>query len=96
MAAYQQNASCNPLTSRDSACLQGNYVEYALNVKEAADVAAGMKFAQAHNIRLVVKNTGHEYVRNSRCKLSLTHAKLPRKIDRQRCIEFVDAQSQRH
>jgi hypothetical protein len=63
MAAYHQNASCNPITARNSPCLQGNYVEYAIEVQEAADVAAGMKFAQTRNVRLVVKNTGHEYVR---------------------------------
>lgn len=62
MAAYQQNASCNPFTSKESPCLQGNYVEYAIEVHEAADVVAGVKFAQANNIRLVIKNTGHEYV----------------------------------
>jgi hypothetical protein len=60
MAAYQQNASCNPITSRDTPCVQGNYVEYAIEVHEASDVIAGVKFAQDSNVRLVIKNTGHE------------------------------------
>ena len=59
-AAYQQNASCNPYTPRTSPCLQGNYVNYAINVTSASDVAAGLKFAQEKNVRLVIKNTGHE------------------------------------
>jgi hypothetical protein len=65
MAAYQQNASCNPFTPRDSPCNQGNYVEYAIEVQEVSDVAAGVKFAQENNVRIVIKNTGHEYVQLS-------------------------------
>jgi hypothetical protein len=60
MAAYQQNASCNPLTPRNSSCDQGNYVEYAIEVRRADDVVAGVQFAQEKHIRLVIKNTGHE------------------------------------
>lgn len=72
MAAYQQNASCNPYTSKDSPCLQGNYVEYAIEVHEAADVVAGVKFAQDNNIRLVIKNTGHDYYGKSTGKGALS------------------------
>jgi hypothetical protein len=60
MAAYQQNASCDPFTPRNSSCNQGNYVEYAIEVHGSADVIAGVQFAQSNNIRLVIKNTGHE------------------------------------
>lgn len=59
-AAYQQNGSCNPFTPRETPCLQGNYVNYAINVSSPADAIAGVKFAQEKNIRLVIKNTGHE------------------------------------
>lgn len=37
-------------------------MDYTINVSSAADVVAGVKFAQNKNIRLVIKNTGHEYV----------------------------------
>jgi hypothetical protein len=40
----------------------GNYVAYAINVSTWEDVAAGVKFAQQNNIRLVIKNSGHEFV----------------------------------
>jgi hypothetical protein len=40
----------------------GNYVSYSINVTCADDVAAGLKFAKRKNIRLVIKNTGHEEV----------------------------------
>ncbi|KAF2187938.1 FAD/FMN-containing dehydrogenase [Zopfia rhizophila CBS 207.26] len=72
MAAYQQNASCDPYTSRPSPCLRGNYVSYAINVTSAADVAAGVTFAQEKNVRLVIKNTGHDYLGKSTGKGGLS------------------------
>ena len=60
VAPYFQNQSCDPFTSESSPCLIGNYVDYAINVTSASDVAAGLAFAQENNIRLVIKNTGHE------------------------------------
>lgn len=35
--------------------------QYAINVSSSEDVIAGLKFAKERNIRLVVKNTGHDY-----------------------------------
>ena len=32
----------------------------AVNVSCASDVSAGIAFATQHNIRLVIRNTGHE------------------------------------
>lgn len=62
MNPYQQNGSCDPYTPRTKPCTLGNYVDYSINVTNAKDIAAGLRFAQTHNVRLVVKNTGHEYV----------------------------------
>jgi FAD/FMN-containing dehydrogenase len=36
-----------------------------VNVTSADDVSAGIQFATKYNIRLVVRNTGHEYVRQA-------------------------------
>jgi hypothetical protein len=58
MAPYFQ--SCDPYTPETTPCTLGNYVDYSINVTSAADVATGLKFAQDKNIRLVIKNTGHE------------------------------------
>jgi hypothetical protein len=49
-------------------------VEHAIDVQDAADFAAGMRFAHTHNVRPVVKNTGHEYIRLSLITQGLTHA----------------------
>ena len=62
MAPYFQNQSCDPYTPREKPCTIGNYADYAINVTSAHDAAAGLKFAQKHNIRVVIKNTGHECV----------------------------------
>ena len=61
MAPYFQNASCDPFTSETTPCTLGNYVDYSINITCPEDVAAGLTFAQENNIRLVIKNTGHEY-----------------------------------
>lgn len=93
MSTYFQNATCDPYTPRNVTCAQGNYVEYAINVTCAQDVEAGLKFAQESNIRLVVKNTGHEWVPfPASIRSELTLNELSWKINWQRRTQFVDAQ----
>ncbi len=60
MNPYWLNNSCTPFTPESSECTLGNLVIYTINATSAEDVAAGVKFAQDQNIRLVIKNTGHE------------------------------------
>lgn len=62
MSPYWQNQSCDPFTARATPCKLGNYVSYSINVTGVDDIKAGIHFAKKHNIRLVIKNTGHEYV----------------------------------
>ncbi|EKG16367.1 FAD linked oxidase [Macrophomina phaseolina MS6] len=71
MSAYFRNASCDPFTPREQPCELGNYPVYSINVSSAADIAAGVKFAQQKNIRLVIKNTGHDFLGKSTGKGSL-------------------------
>ncbi|RYC59797.1 hypothetical protein CHU98_g6422 [Xylaria longipes] len=65
MAPEWQNYSCDPFTSKSAPCSLGNYVDYTINVSSPADIAAGLKFSQQNNIRLVIKNTGHDYIGKS-------------------------------
>ena len=60
MSPYFQNASCDPWTSPETPCTPGIDPEYAISVSSADDVIAGIKFARDRNLRLVIKNTGHE------------------------------------
>lgn len=59
------NASCDPFTPRNTTCSFGNYVRYAVNVTGPEDIAATIKFADEKNVRLVIRNTGHDYVGRS-------------------------------
>ncbi|KAF1983708.1 FAD-binding domain-containing protein [Aulographum hederae CBS 113979] len=49
-----------PLAASD--CQQGNYPDYVIAAKNEDDIVAGVKFAEKHNVRLIVKNTGHEFI----------------------------------
>ncbi|KAI1819121.1 FAD/FMN-containing isoamyl alcohol oxidase MreA [Xylaria intraflava] len=65
MAYTFSNNSCNPWLDADVPCTIGYQVAYAINVTTAGDIAAGIKFAKDNNIRLVVRNTGHDYLGRS-------------------------------
>ena len=59
------NASCDPFTPQNTSCLFGNYVRYAVDVTGPEDIAATIQFADKNNIRLVIRNTAHDYVGRS-------------------------------
>ncbi|KAF5367676.1 hypothetical protein D9758_009900 [Tetrapyrgos nigripes] len=50
-----------PLTP-DSVCEQGRVPPYAVNASSPQDIVEAVKFASYHNLRLVVKNTGHDAI----------------------------------
>jgi hypothetical protein len=54
------NQSCDPFTPREQPCKLGNIVSYAVNATSPNHIASALEFAQKHNIRFVVRNTGHE------------------------------------
>jgi hypothetical protein len=61
MAPFFQNQTCDPFTPQEQPCDLGNHAAYSIRVNSASDVIAGVRFARDNNIRLVIKNTGHEY-----------------------------------
>lgn len=61
MAPNFTNDSCNPFLTRDASCLLGNYISYAVNASGATDFQKTVEFVQKNNIRLTVRNTGHDY-----------------------------------
>ena len=73
MSPFWLNDSCNPFlsSSPDPTCTLDNIASYAINITDAATVIAGIKFAQHKNIRLSIKNTGHDYLGRSSGKGSL-------------------------
>lgn len=71
MSPYWLNDSCSPFLEPGSSCILGNMASYAIEVDGADTVAAGLKFAQERNIRLSIKNTGHDYIGRSNGQGSL-------------------------
>ncbi|KAI4865386.1 hypothetical protein F4820DRAFT_420276 [Hypoxylon rubiginosum] len=76
VSPYFENNTCTPYvtvaTANDSsACQLGNMASYAINVSEYETATAGINFAREKNLRLVVKNTGHDYLGGSAGKGSL-------------------------
>lgn len=65
MQAYFANQSCDPFSDRSIPCTLGNYVSYSVKASGADDVVAALKFAQAQNIRVLVRNTGHDFLGRS-------------------------------
>lgn len=61
MAPYFTNDSCNPFLPREASCKLGNYISYAVNASNAGHFQKTVEFVQRHNIRLTVRNTGHDY-----------------------------------
>ncbi|KAI0003558.1 hypothetical protein F4779DRAFT_630679 [Xylariaceae sp. FL0662B] len=62
IACDDQNNSYSPFTSRNNACALGNPPVYAINITNAEDVKKGINFAKDNNVRLVIKNTSHDYI----------------------------------
>ncbi|KAL8724285.1 MAG: hypothetical protein Q9166_008032 [cf. Caloplaca sp. 2 TL-2023] len=70
MSPYWLNDSCSPFGANRT-CTLGNSAVYAIDVDSADTVAAGLKFAREKNIRLSIKNTGHDYTGKSNGQGSL-------------------------
>lgn len=65
MAPFFANQSCDPFLPPDSQCVLGTYVQYAVDARDAADYQRTIEFTRSHNIRLVIRNTGHDYLGKS-------------------------------
>ncbi|KAF9555544.1 FAD binding domain-containing protein [Agrocybe pediades] len=57
--------ACYLNVSLNIPCEQGNVPPVSVDVRSAEDVQAAVVFAKRHNLRLVVKNTGHDYLGRS-------------------------------
>jgi hypothetical protein len=61
MAPFFANRSCDPFTPPSAQCVIGTYVQYAVNASSTSDYQKTIAFAQKNNIRIVIRNTGHDY-----------------------------------
>ncbi|KAI0172632.1 FAD-binding domain-containing protein [Hypoxylon sp. FL1284] len=58
------NDTCLPDVP-DAPCSASGYPAYVVNATTAQDVKLSLDFARAHNVRVVVKSTGHDYLGRS-------------------------------
>ena len=65
IASFWQNNSCSPFFGPDGVCELGNAASYAINIGSPEDAVAGVTFAETRNVRLTIKNTGHDYLGRS-------------------------------
>lgn len=65
MSPYWMNNTCSPFLGPASPCTLGNLASFAINVSNAEDAIAGVRFAQDNNLRLTIKNTGHDFLGRS-------------------------------
>jgi hypothetical protein len=65
MAYPFSNNTCNPWLAPDAPCTLGGHVTYSVNATGAEDFQKTIKFAKRKNIRLVIRNTGHDYLGKS-------------------------------
>lgn len=65
MASWFANFSCDPFFSHNSPCNIGALQRFSVNVTGVEDVRRTLKFTREHNIRLVIRNTGHDYLGKS-------------------------------
>ncbi|RHZ73301.1 hypothetical protein CDV55_103270 [Aspergillus turcosus] len=61
MAPFFTNGTCDPFHPISKQCTLGNYIVYAVNVTKPEHISKAMQFATKYNIRVVVRNTGHDY-----------------------------------
>ncbi|EFJ36443.1 hypothetical protein SELMODRAFT_78233 [Selaginella moellendorffii] len=57
--------TCLINSPRNSTCFQGSVATYAVNATESRHIQAAIALAQARNLRIVIKNTGHDYLGRS-------------------------------
>ncbi|KAF2269613.1 FAD binding domain-containing protein [Lojkania enalia] len=62
---FWTNNTCLPTTNPSDACTLGYYPEYVILAKRKEHIKAGIDFARENNIRLVIRNTGHDFMGRS-------------------------------
>lgn len=66
LSPIYQGLTCTPPSVYNSGnCTQGGYPTYVINTKTVLDIQLGINFARNNGLRLVVKNTGHDFMGKS-------------------------------
>ncbi|KAM5350689.1 hypothetical protein ACJ41O_007194 [Fusarium nematophilum] len=65
MSPLYQGLTCLPSGNYSDDCTLGGYPEYVVKATNVAQIQLAVNFARTLNIRLVVKNTGHDFIGRS-------------------------------
>ena len=61
-----QGTSCLPnIPGKSTSCTLGGYPNYVINASTVEHIQLGVKFARENGLRLVIKNSGHDYLGKS-------------------------------
>lgn len=62
---YFTNDTCRPTTTPTDTCTLGYYPVLVITAKTTAHIQAGVNFAREKNLRLIIRNTGHDFLGRS-------------------------------
>ncbi|KAK8018707.1 hypothetical protein PG991_007897 [Apiospora marii] len=65
LTAWTQGRTCPVASNPEGNCTQGGFPAYVVNATTVKHVQIGVNFARNRNLRLVVKNTGHDFIGRS-------------------------------
>lgn len=91
----EHNESCYVHSSPDIPCGQGRISLYSAIVNSASQIQHAVQFAKRHNIRLVIKNSGHDFLGRSTAPDSL-QISTNRMKDIRFSDDFVPAGAHKH
>ncbi|KAJ3527007.1 hypothetical protein NM208_g7030 [Fusarium decemcellulare] len=61
MSPLYEGLTCQPSKNPDGKCTLGGYPTYSVDAHNVAHIQLGVNFARSRNLRLVIKNTGHDF-----------------------------------
>ncbi|KAL4751930.1 hypothetical protein BDW72DRAFT_212340 [Aspergillus terricola var. indicus] len=61
LSPVYQGLTCQPTKNADANCTMGGYPHFIINATNVAQIQLGVNFARNTGVRLVVKNTGHDF-----------------------------------
>ncbi|KAK1757129.1 hypothetical protein QBC47DRAFT_320599 [Echria macrotheca] len=62
---YFTNDTCRPTTNPSDSCTNGYYPVLYIQAKTIGHIQAGISFARDNNLRLIIRNTGHDFLGRS-------------------------------
>ncbi|KAI2602610.1 FAD-binding domain-containing protein [Hypoxylon sp. NC1633] len=61
LTEWAQGATCALASNPSGNCTRGGFPEYVVNATSVKQIQAAVNFARNKNIRLIIKNTGHDF-----------------------------------